>query len=179
MKITLLTAASLLSASCATAQKAPAPQAQAAAPPCSTEIFHQFDFWIGEWEVFGPNGAMAGENVISVEENGCLLVERWTSAGGGTGQSYNFVDLATNKWRQVWVSNWGTIDYSGGLNEDSAMVLKGEIAYPNGTTAPFTGTWTLNEDASVTQHFRQLNAETKKWDDWFIGTYKKKTGAEN
>ena len=173
MRTLILTAAAALAASCATAQDAGSQPTQAKAAPCSSEIFHQFDFWIGEWEVFAQNGAKAGENNISSEEYGCLLVERWTSANGTTGQSYNFVDLATNKWRQVWVSNWGTIDYSGGLNEDGAMVLEGEIAYPNGTTAPFTGTWTLNEDGSVTQLFRQLSAETNEWADWFIGTYKK------
>ena len=174
MRIFLLTAAASLATVCAIAQDTEAQPALAEAPACSSEIFHQFDFWIGEWEVFAQSGAKAGENIIAAEEYDCLLVERWTSANGTTGQSYNFVDLSTNKWRQVWVSNWGTIDYSGGLNEDGAMVLKGEIAYPNGTTAPFTGTWTLNEDGSVTQHFQQLNAETNEWADWFIGTYKKK-----
>ena len=147
-------------------------------PPCSDEIFRAFDFWIGHWEVFAQNGQKAGENIITAEEYGCLLVERWTNVQGVTGQSYNFVDLATNKWRQVWVSAGATIDYSGGLNEDGAMALKGEIAYPNGTKAPFTGIWTLNEDGSVTQHFQQYNAETEEWADWFIGTYKKKPADE-
>jgi hypothetical protein len=143
-------------------------------PPCSSDLFHQFDFWIGEWEVFGPAGKKAGDNVISVEEYGCLLVERWTNTGGGTGQSYNFVDLATNKWRQVWVSKGATIDYSGGLNEDGAMHLVGEIAYPNGNKADFMGTWTLNEDGTVTQYFQQYDSEKEVWNDWFTGTYKKK-----
>lgn len=145
-------------------------------PPCSADIFRQFDFWVGEWEVFTPDEQKAGENVITVEENGCLLVERWTSAQGGTGQSYNYVDLATNKWRQIWVSAGGTIDYSGGLNKAGAMALKGEIAYPGGTTAPFKGVWTLQDDGTVRQHFLQYNAETEEWDDWFIGIYKRKSG---
>ena len=179
MRRILLTAAASLAASCATAQDAETQPVPAAVAPCSAEIFRHFDFWIGEWEVFTPDGAKAGENIIAPEEYGCLLVERWTSANGATGQSYNFVDLADNKWRQVWVSSWGTIDYAGGLNEDGAMVLEGKIAYPNGNTAPFSGTWSLNDDGTVTQHFRQLNAETEEWDDWFIGTYKKKQSGED
>lgn len=148
-------------------------QPQAAAP-CSSDMFRQFDFWVGEWEVFTPGGQKAGENAVTIEESGCLLVERWTSAQGNTGQSYNYVDLAANKWRQVWVSAGATIDYSGGLDENGAMALKGEIAYPNGTTAPFTGSWTLQDDGSVRQHFRQYNTETEEWADWFIGVYKRK-----
>ncbi len=173
-----LTAAAVLAASFGSTLAAQSSDAAAKPPPCSSELFHQFDFWIGEWEVFGPGGKKAGDNVISVEENGCLLVERWTSAGGGTGQSYNFVDLATGKWRQVWVSAGATIDYVGSLNDGGAMHLAGEIAYPNGNTAPFRGTWTLNEDATVTQYFQQYDAEKEIWNDWFTGIYKKKSGQE-
>ena len=157
----------LLYAGAASAQQTPA--------PCASDLFRQFDFWAGAWEVFTPDGQKAGENVITIEEGGCLLVERWTSASGTTGQSYNYVDLATGQWRQIWVSAGATIDYSGGLDENGAMVLKGEIAYPNGTTAPFTGVWTPQNDGSVRQHFQQYNAEADEWADWFIGIYRKKT----
>jgi hypothetical protein len=55
--------------------------------PCSRELHHAFDFWIGDWEVTDLEGKPVGRNAISTEESGCLLVERWTSASGGTGQS--------------------------------------------------------------------------------------------
>ncbi|MCA8901594.1 MAG: hypothetical protein KDA53_10115 [Hyphomonas sp.] len=164
------------------AQAAPAPQPAAAAtpapappPPCSTDEYHDFDFWIGEWDVFGPNGAQAGINSIQPAESGCLLIEHWTNTGGGTGQSYNFYDPGIGKWRQLWVSAGAVIDYAGGLTETGSMLLEGEIRYHGaGGTANFTGEWTPNEDGSVTQHFRQQNAETGDWSDWFIGTYVRK-----
>ncbi len=171
MKLLAAFAAALLAAPAA-AQNPPPP------PPCQDEIYRQFDFWAGEWEVFAKNAQgqdiKAGENVISIEENGCLLVEHWTNNGGGTGQSYNFIDLATGKWRQIWVSAGSVIDYSGELNNDGAMVLEGEIANRNGTKAPFRGTWTLQEDGSVRQHFQQYDPENDVWSDWFVGIYKKK-----
>ncbi len=106
------------------------------------------------------DGSLAGENSISAEEGGCVLVERWTSVSGGTGQSYNFLDPATGKWRQLWISKGATIDYSGGLTESGSMNLEGEIAYQTGgVKAPFTGEWTLNADGSVTQHFAQYNSK--------------------
>lgn len=144
------------------------------ASPCTDDVHRAFDFWIGTWDVFAPDGAKAGENVITAEENGCLLVERWTGAGGSTGQSYNFYDYALKKWRQVWISPGTTIDYSGGLNADGAMALEGTIAYANGTIAPFRGTWTALKDGAVRQHFQQYDAAAKIWDDWFIGIYRKK-----
>ncbi len=147
-------------------------------PPCSDEIFHHFDFWVGEWEVFGLQGKKAGENTITVEEYGCLLVEHWTAASGGTGQSYNFVDHASGKWRQIWVAKGATTDYSGGLNDAGEMVLEGTIGYPNGISAPFRGTWTLQGDGSVRQYFQQYDSAKEKWTDWFTGIYKKKKAAE-
>lgn len=165
----------LLAASCATAQESdsPAPGQQARANPCDAAPYRAFDFWLGEWEVFGTDGNKAGDNIISKEENGCLLLEKWTSAGGGTGQSYNFYDPGLKKFRQVWVSTGANIDYAGGLNDAGEMVMEGEIFYRNGTSFPFRGTWTPNEDGSVRQYFQQYNPETETWDDWFTGIYKK------
>jgi len=181
MRTIVFTAAAALAASCATAKDATTQQAQTTPPPpCQSEIYHAIDFWLGEWEVFGPKDAKAGDNSITRQEYGCLLLEKWVNTGGQTGQSYNFYDLTTDKWRQIWVSAGAVIDYSGGLNENGAMVLEGTIGYPNGLKAPFKGTWTLNEDGTVTQYFQQYNAKTEEWDDWFTGTYKKKeeTAAE-
>jgi hypothetical protein len=148
-------------------------------PSCSSEAHHAFDFWLGAWEVTDLSGNLAGDNVITAEEGGCLLVERWTSASGGTGQSYNFLDPSTGKWRQLWISKGAVIDYSGALTETGSMKLEGEIAYQvSGQKAPFTGEWTLNSDGSVTQHFEQYNAETDSWDDWFTGVYVRKAPTE-
>lgn len=149
-----------------------AQDAEAPSPPCSEAAFHQFDFWLGDWEVTAPDGTFAGNNKITREENGCLILERWTSANGGTGQSYNFYNPATEKWRQVWVSQGAMIDYEGGLTESGSMKLAGTITYvANGLQAEFTGEWNLNADGTVTQHFEQYDAETETWTAWFTGTY--------
>ncbi len=167
-KMLLFISASLM------ANSAYAQQTQAPPPPCQADIYHAFDFWVGEWDVFNKKGKKAGENSITVQENGCLLLEKWTSAGGGTGQSYNFYDLTVDKWRQVWISQSSVIDYTGGINADGAMVLKGTISNRNGTKSPFKGVWTPNEEGTVTQHFQQYNSKTETWNDWFVGTYKRK-----
>lgn len=151
--------------------------AAAATAPCSDQVFRQFDFWVGAWDVFTTDGKLAGSNVITKEEYGCLLLERWTAAGGSTGQSYNFVDLATGKWRQIWVSAGATIDYAGGLDADGAMTLEGTIGYGAGNPANgarFRGSWTPGADGSVTQRFQQYDPAREEWTDWFIGVYRRK-----
>lgn len=155
-------------------QTAPAPDGQTTNPalPCDDDVYHQFDFWIGEWDVYDQKGNLAGTNSIQTAEQGCLLIEHWTNTAGGTGQSYNFYDPGTGEWRQVWVNAGGVIDYSGGLTKTGSMLLKGEIRNRGASdVAPFTGKWTLNSDGSVTQHFQQQDPDTGEWSDWFVGRY--------
>ncbi len=180
MKKLALIATAAMTASCATAQETAADAQSAAAQtpppnPCDAAPYRAFDFWLGDWEVFDAAGAKAGENIISKEEYGCLLLEKWTNVQGVTGQSYNFYDPGLEKYRQVWVSRGAVIDYAGGLNDAGEMVLEGDIRYHNGTSAPFRGTWTLQEDGTVRQYFQQFNAETDEWGDWFTGIYKKRS----
>lgn len=149
--------------------------AQTPPPGCdSMESRTDFDFWVGEWNVYGPDGQFAGTNRISKRSNGCLILEEWSSAAGSDGTSMNYLDPTTGSWRQIWMGSNNYIDYSGSLNDDGQMALEGEITYfgPRGSrSAPFRGVWTPNEDGSVTQHFTQYNAETESWDVWFTGRY--------
>ncbi|MFN3214522.1 MAG: hypothetical protein ACE37M_15565 [Henriciella sp.] len=169
-RIALLAASVLAIGNVAMAQDAdPAPTPP---PPCSQDEFKQFDFWLGDWEVTTSKGVVAGTNKITREEAGCLILETWKSANGGTGQSYNYYNPATEKWRQVWVSPGLMIDYEGGLTESGSMKLVGTVTYTaSKLAADFTGEWTPNEDGTVTQHFEQFDAETGEWNPWFTGTY--------
>jgi len=143
--------------------------------PCQEPTYREFDFWVGEWEVFDSQGERVGESSITIEERGCLLVEHWRSATGGRGQSYNFFDHTSGQWREIFVSNWGTKDYRGGLDEKGRMVLAGTIGYADGYRAPFRGMWTPNDDGTVTQYLEEYNADARQWEDWFTGTYRRKT----
>lgn len=140
---------------------------------CESLPYHGFDFWLGEWTVTDPAGRFAGTSSIRAEEDGCLIVERWTGAEGSTGQSYNYYDPGRGMWRQHWVSPSVVIDYEGGLNQRGDMILEGDISYRNGDTFDFRGTWRLRDDGAVVQHFEQYNPDENVWEDWFIGIYRK------
>ena len=143
----------------------------AAAGPCDAAPYTDFDFWLGDWDVRDAEGALQGHNRITREENGCLILERWTSASGNTGQSYNFYDPRVEAWRQVWVSQGITVDYKGGLDASGAMVLFGDIAYRDGSIFPFIGRWEAMPDGSVKQSFEQYDPEAGDWAEWFTGYY--------
>jgi hypothetical protein len=146
---------------------------QSAAPPprCEAPIYHQFDFWIGEWTVTNPAGQKVGESSITREEAGCLIVEHWKSGKGNAGQSYNFYDPAAKKWRQVWVAPSELTDYSGALNAGGEMVLEGLSQQAGGATQKSRGTWTANKDGTVRQRFSEWDPKKKAWVESFNGLY--------
>ncbi len=145
----------------------------AAAYPCENQhAFRQFDFWVGDWDVHIADGTAAGHNRIEAAERGCVLIENWVSASGGTGMSVNYLDKATDEWVQIWNASGGSqINIRGGLTEDG-MLLNGQIHYvANGTTAPFRGLWTLLDDGRVRQFFETSNDGGETWVPWFEGFY--------
>lgn len=157
------------------AQSANSP-ATPASPSCQGEAFAQFDFWLGTWDVHDLTGKKVGENVIEKKQGGCLLTETWQSTGGSTGESYNFYDPVSEKWRQVWVSPGSIIDLSGGLTDTGSMKLEGTITYTgNGMRFPFKGEWTPKDDGTVTQNFQQYDPEADEWKGWFTGIYSRKS----
>lgn len=149
-----------------------------AAMICETiDAFNDFDFWLGQWNVYSNDEArnFQGTNVITKHHQNCLIMENWTNAQGGTGHSMNYYDAVEGHWRQLWVSNGYSIDYTGGLNESGSMVLVGKINYyKSGLSHDFRGTWTANEDGSVRQVFEQQDAGSGAWKTWFDGLYIRK-----
>lgn len=133
-----------------------------------------FDFWIGQWNVFPPDGdEPAGTNRISVREGGCLLVEEWQGASGSSGTSLNFHDPRRGAWRQIWQSAPALIELEGGLDEAGRMAMDGTIFYhARGEQFPFRGRWTPREDGTVLQEFWQ-RGEGGEWSSWFVGEYRR------
>ena len=141
--------------------------------PCEdNKQFAAFDFWVGDWEVRVVDGTVAGHNSIERTQRGCVLIENWKSARGGTGMSINYLDRITGEWVQVWNDASGSqINIRGGMTSDG-MLLEGTIHYvANGTTAPFRGLWTPLPDGRVRQFFEQSNDGGETWVPWFEGFY--------
>jgi len=102
-----------------------AQQPAAPARPCAVNaVYRNFDFWIGDWEAFGPKGK-AGESKISLILDSCVLLEEWTSMQQGyAGKSFNTYNPQTKMWQQTWVDNKGGItEYNSSTWENNRMVL--------------------------------------------------------
>lgn len=147
------------------------------ASPCEQdERLREFDFWVGDWEVRDADGNLVGENTITREEGGCLLVEKWRGAKGSTGMSINYLDGTAGEWVQSWHAAGGyRIFIRGGLTDDG-MLLSGTIdLIASGDSSPFRGLWTPLPDGRVRQYFEQSNDDGKTWKPWFEGFYSRKS----
>lgn len=138
---------------------------------CPGDRHREFDFWAGRWTVLDAGGKTAGENVITIEQGGCVLVERWRSASGGTGQSLNYYDPVAQSWKQRWVG-LGLILEMQGRFEQGSMVLEGPLHYvKQARTTLLRGTWTPLPDGRVRQLFMESSDGGKTWATWFDGYY--------
>ena len=100
-----------------------------------------FDFWLGEWDVFGPQERQAGRNSITSLYGGGAIAEHWHGAGDVEGHSLNAYDPATDRWHQTWVDSTGGLLLLDGHLVDGSMVLEGsavaaEAAPRSGSGSP-------------------------------------------
>ena len=142
--------------------------------PCRSPEYRQFDFWIGDWEVQDPSGNVVGHNLVTFEQDGCLIVEHWTATGGiQTGTSFNYYDIRDRKWHQLYLDNSGNagaFPAMAGELKDSKMVL-----LTNEPNAPISRwTWYTLAPNRVRQMAEQSTDNQKTWQITWDSVYVKK-----
>ena len=129
---------------------------------CPDAARHQFDFWIGDWNVVTPDGRVAGHSRITPIASGCGIEEMWTAAGGGTGRSLNTFDPADGKWHQFWVGAGGAVLHLAGTFSGNTLTL---------TDATNRLRFTNNADGSIRQLWEITKDAGKTWQTTFDGKY--------
>ena len=114
--------------------------------PCMDAEHRQFDFWVGDWNVYNTADALIGTNFVTLSLDGCLVEEHWTANfNGSQGQSLNTYDAETGLWNQSWVSQapFGALRTDGGLvNGDMVLTDDDRLAFlVGGGTTPIEDEW--------------------------------------
>ncbi len=140
---------------------------------CSKPPYTDFDFWIGKWIVKLPQGQQAGVNEITREQDGCLLVEHWTSARGReTGSSFNYYDVRDKRWHQLYLDNSGNAGaypaMSGGLQDGRMILLTDEHDSPLSRW-----TWYVVSPGRVRQMAEQSKDGGKTWSVFWDSIYER------
>ena len=134
----------------------------------------QFDFWVGDWDVFNAKGVKVGANKIELLLGGHLIQETWTSAKGGTGRSLNYFDPKSGTWKQNWVDDSGGIVRYEGSVKDGAMHFSGESINPKGEVEIARVTLQPLSDGRVHHLIEHSKDGGKTWYTYFDGTYVRK-----
>lgn len=141
-------------------------------PPsrCTAPEYRAFDFWIGEWNVHGANGQLAGTNSIERVIGGCVLHERYETGRGYSGESFNVYDAPRKVWHQTWVDSGGLLLVLEGGIQDGKMVLEGQTTGADQKITRHRISWTPNADGSVRQLWESADS-IGEWTVVFDGTY--------
>lgn len=146
--------------------------------PCTAPAYRQFDFWVGEWEVFDATGdTIVGHSQIKNILNGCVIEENWTGGGGNyEGKSFNTYNPVDSTWNQVWVDTGGSTLNFKGKYADHVMLMKGETVNRRaGGKILFEMSYTHDPEAgTVRQVWKTSNDEGGSWNTVFDGVYRKK-----
>ena len=147
-------------------------------PGCDTPESHQFDFWVGKWEVH-PNGAdkIIAHSLVEKRYTGCAIRENWMPLGkemNGGGGSLSLYDARQMRWRQAWVDSTGTrVDLDGFA--DGVMSITGlweNFAGP-GKDALVRMNYQLQPDGQVRQWAEASTDEGKTWQPAFDFLYRR------
>jgi hypothetical protein len=142
--------------------------------PCCTENHRSFDFWLGNWETYSPDGKLAGTNHIRIMQDSCIIQENWTSAKSGyTGTSYNWYNSSSDTWHQTWIDNQGgSLQLKGQLVENQMILSSADLPDGKGGTTINRITWTNNQDGTVRQLWEVSSDHGKTYSTAFDGMYK-------
>ena len=140
---------------------------------------HDFDFWIGDWDVFGPQGKQVGRNTITpmfAAQSGGMVHEHWHGNGGVEGRSINAYDASRGCWHQTWMDSTGGVLLLDGGMRDGAMVLEGWGATGEDGLDPVDRqriTWTPEGDG-LRQVWETSSDDGKTWEVAFDGLYRRR-----
>jgi tetratricopeptide (TPR) repeat protein len=134
--------------------------------PCKTRPHaRDFDFWIGEWDVYlnsYPNHRV-GSSVIQNVSGECTILENWQAFNNPfNGKSQNWYDTTTKKWTQLWIGAGGGYQYyTDGEYKDGAMRFKFNGPDANGVIQPGNFIF-YNLGADKVRQYQELSIDSGK-----------------
>ncbi len=148
--------------------------------PCATNpVYRFFDFWIGDWEAYAPDGKKAGESKIELILDSCVILENWTgSTQGYEGKSMNTFNALTGMWQQTWIDNKGGMtEYVNSSWEKNKMIVTTRNEkQKDGKYKMLRMIFTKLNDDRVRQLGESSADEGKTWKTDFDLDYRRKKG---
>lgn len=140
----------------------------AKAPACSAPEYHQFDFWVGDWNGFNMDkpSVVVAHNRVDRILGGCVIREDYRAPDGMEGQSLSIYDAPRKVWHQSWFTNRGQLLVIEGRFENGEMILSGADRTADGKNRRVRGVWKPVRDGVRETAVRSLDGG-KTWELWF------------
>jgi hypothetical protein len=134
---------------------------------CTRPEYHQFDFFLGDWDVFDVGSSkVKAHNVVTRMLDGCAVREVYTRTDGYVGESFSVYDSTRAIWHQSWVTNRGELLLLDGALKNGDMVLSGPNRTQTGTST-IRGIWHVQANGSVRETAEQSIDGGKSWSPVF------------
>ncbi len=132
--------------------------------------YHQFDFWLGEWEVFlnGTDKMVGKSHIMTINDSTAILENYTTLNMSYKGKSLNTYNPKTNNWEQYWTDNSGMVLLLKGGIKEGKMVMKS-----TGDSIVNRISWEELKDGSVRQLWEFSGDNENSWKIAFDGIYKR------
>ena len=143
-----------------------------AGSPCDSPEHRQFDFWLGDWDVYDA-GETKPSMRIQVEKilDGCALKETYRDVNGMTGESINVYDSGRRLWHQTWATNRGQVLYLDGKLENGRMSFT--ATEPTAQGPVLWRAWWIPQGAEVRETAETSSDGGKTWKQRFDIVFRK------
>lgn len=145
--------------------------ADLASAPCDSPQHHQFDFWVGDWQVFdAKTNQLVAFDRVEKHSQGCIVQQNLTMVTDlyrRPGVGYRMTGIGVNRfdgerWLELWADNqWGAIALGGMPAAGKAMVLTTLIPSRN---RDLRLEWEKRSDGSVRALQYVAPAGSGKWE---------------
>lgn len=154
-----------------------APKATQRATPvaCGGPEHRQFDFWLGDWDVYDVASEAATGVVdertpdahVRIERalGDCVIRELYEDPTGLRGESLSIYDAGRALWSHTWVTNRGQLITLEGRKRDEELFLEGH-AITKGVDTLYRAVWKREGDG--VRHQAETSVDGgKSWKEWF------------
>jgi hypothetical protein len=145
----------------------------ALAAPCDTPQHHQFDYWVGDWQVFDADSQqLVAVDRVEKHAEGCIIQQNLTFITDmyrRPGVNYRLAGIGVNRfdgeaWLQIWADNqWGAIVMRGTADANGSMTFKSIIPSRNRDLRII---WEKRADGTVRNVEYVAPAGTEKWEKY-------------
>lgn len=135
--------------------------------------YHQFDFWLGKWDVYLYNSdnsdrLVGRSHIQSINDSTAILENYHTPDRQYKGKSLNTYNQLTGNWQQYWVDNSGLILLLKGGFSNGVMVMES-----SGDSVINKISWQQLSDGTVRQTWEVSADNSKSWTIAFDGIYRR------